>query len=264
MALPAKLSSAELGIAPPRSRSGREFARLAHVLTGSLGEGSHVILVTGARPGHGASLVAANLAASLSRNQPDVTLVCADLEGSVIPGMVGLPRGRGLTDWLAAGSSAVAIGDPVAVAPRLRVIVPGLAALGEAEDLRQDTVEDLLAGLRAIARWIVVEAPSILASPDAYTFAQAADAAVLVVEVPSATDDQVLSSIQQLDQIGANVLGTAVVPAQKASMPRYASDSITKAGTAESNRVGQWSRRKQTAGLGRPAAEEVPDPAPRN
>ena len=284
MALPARLSSAELGIAPPRSPLGREFARLAHVLTGSLGDGSHVVLVTGARPGHGASLVAANLAASLSRNQPDVTLVCADLEGSVVPGMVGLPRGRGLTDLLAAGSSAATIGDPVAVAPRLRVILPGLAALGEAEDLRQDTVEDLLAGLRAIARWIVVEVPPVLASPDAYTFAPAADAAVLVVEVPSTTDGQVLSSIQQLERMGTNVLGTAVLPALNASMPRYASDS-TKAGTAESNRAGQWSRRtphrqdgrpesgrllpgsssgeEQTAIVGRPAAEEMPNPTPR-
>ena len=47
------------------------------MLTGSLGAGSHVILVTGSVPGHGASLVAANLAVALSRNQPDVTLVCA-------------------------------------------------------------------------------------------------------------------------------------------------------------------------------------------
>jgi succinoglycan biosynthesis transport protein ExoP len=87
MSLVQKRSAVELAIAP-RSQVGRDFSGLAHLLTSSLGTGSHVILVTGASAGNGVSLVAANLAVSLSRNQPDVTLVCADLEGSLIPAML--------------------------------------------------------------------------------------------------------------------------------------------------------------------------------
>ena len=98
---PLTRSAADVAIVAPRSPLGREFTGLTHVLTGSLGTGSHVILVTGARPGHGASMVAANLAVALSRNQPDVTLICADLEDSVYPAMVGLPYGPGLTELLA-------------------------------------------------------------------------------------------------------------------------------------------------------------------
>lgn len=225
MSVPPGQRGAELSIASPRSQGGRDFSGLAHVLTGSLGAGSHVILVTGARPGHGASLVAANLAVALSRNQPDVTLVCADVEGSVIPAMVGLPPGRGLTDLLAAGSPAGDAGDPVAVAPRLRVITPGSARATEAEDLQQDAVERLLAGLRTRARWIVVEAPSIMSGPDAYTLAQAADTAILVVEVPRTSSDQVLDAVQHLDRMGAAVLGAAVLPVLKASAQRYATAS---------------------------------------
>jgi capsular polysaccharide biosynthesis protein/MinD-like ATPase involved in chromosome partitioning or flagellar assembly len=222
MSWPVKHSPIELAIAAPRSPLGRDFAGLARVLSGSLGSGSHVLLVTNAGPGHGASLVAANLAASLSRSQPDVTLVCADLENSVIPAMVGLPTGRGLTDLLATDSSAYEAGDRVAIAPQLRVIGPGSAALADAEELRQDAVDQLLADLRTDARWIVVESPSIVANVDAYTLAQAADAAILVVEVPTATSDQVLTSIEQLDRMSANVLGAAVLPALGAAMPRSA------------------------------------------
>jgi capsular polysaccharide biosynthesis protein/MinD-like ATPase involved in chromosome partitioning or flagellar assembly len=265
MTLPAGPSSAEPGISLPRTRLGRDFARLAHVLTGSLGPDSQVILVTGACPGHGASLVAANLAVSLSRNQPDVTLVCGDIEESVIPALVGLPPGRGLTDLLTEGLSAGDAGDRVTVAPGLRVIVPGLAA---AEGLRQDAVENLVASLRGRARWIVVEAPPILEGPDAYTLAQAADAAVLVVEVPRANSDQVLDSIEHLGQMGANVLGTAVLPALRVSMPRYASGT-------QQNQEGQDERpvpadllgispgEEQVAMIDWPA-EEMPNPAPRN
>jgi polysaccharide biosynthesis transport protein len=220
MSWPVKHSPIELAIAAPRSPLGRDFAGLARVLTGSLGSGSHVLLVTSAGPGHGASLVAANLAASLSRSQPDVTLVCADLENSVIPAMVGLPAGRGLTDLLATDSSAYDVGNRVAVAPQLRVIGPGSAPLADAEELRQDAVDQLLADLRTGARWIVIESPAIVANVDAYTLAQAADATILVVEVPTATSDQVLTSIDHLDRMGANVLGAAVLPAFASAVPR--------------------------------------------
>jgi capsular polysaccharide biosynthesis protein/MinD-like ATPase involved in chromosome partitioning or flagellar assembly len=217
LAWPGKQSPIELAIAPPRSPLSREFAGLARVLSGSLGTGSHVILVTDARPGHGASLVAANLAVSLSRSQADVTLICADLENSVVPAMVGLPAGPGLTDLLAGDSPVYGSGERVAIAPQLRVIGPGSAVPAETEDFRQDAVERLLADLRTDARWIVVEAPSITASVDAYTLAQEADAAILVVEVPQTTSDQVLASIEYLDRMGADLLGTAVLPALRAA-----------------------------------------------
>jgi capsular polysaccharide biosynthesis protein/MinD-like ATPase involved in chromosome partitioning or flagellar assembly len=220
MSLPQKRSAVELAVASPRSQVGRDFSGLAHLLSSSLGAGSHVILVTGARAGHGVSLVAANLAVSLSRNQPDVTLVCADLEGSVIPAMIGLPSGPGLADLLAVGSPVGDAGEQVAVAPRLRVITPGSAAMIGNEDLQQDAVERLMTSLRSMARWIIVEAPSVTSGPDAYTLAQTADAAVLVVEVPRTRSDQVLESVEYLDRMGASVLGAAVLRSPKASVPR--------------------------------------------
>lgn len=220
MSLVQKRSAVELAIASPRSQVGRDFSGLAHLLTSSRRTGSHVILVTGASVGNGVSLVAANLAVSLSRNQPDVTLVCADLEGSLIPAMLGLPSSPGLTDLLAVGSPIRDAGEQVAVAPRLRVITPGSAAKIGTEDLQQDAVEGLMASLRSMARWIIVEAPSVTSGPDAYTLAQAADAAILVVEVPRTRSDQVLASVEYLDRMGASVFGTALLRSPKAAVPR--------------------------------------------
>ncbi len=101
MSLPPKKFTTGLAIAAPRSPVGREFSELAHVLTGSLEAGNKVIVVAGISGGRGAGLVAANLAVALSRYQPEVTLVCANVEGSVIPDMVGLSAAPGLTDLLA-------------------------------------------------------------------------------------------------------------------------------------------------------------------
>jgi Mrp family chromosome partitioning ATPase len=179
-----------------------------------------VILVVGSSGGHGTGLVAANLAVALSRNQPDVTLVCAKLEGSVIPDMVGLPPAPGLTDLLADGVPVGNVGRRLTVAPRLRVITPGSTDGMEAGDLQQDAVDHLLAGLRDAARWVVVEAPPVASGPDVYTLAHAADAVVLVAEVPRTRSDQVLDAVQHLEKVGTTVLGAVLLPSPKAPARR--------------------------------------------
>jgi capsular polysaccharide biosynthesis protein/Mrp family chromosome partitioning ATPase len=214
MSLPLRKFTPELAIADHRSPTGRSFSELAHMLTGSLGGGSHVILVTGSAPGHGASLVAANLAAALSRHQPDVTLVCGDLEGSVIAQMAGVPSGRGLTDVLAGDVPAEAVGRHPAAAPRLTVITPGTAET-EAEDLRQDAVKHLLDGLPGEDRWVIVEAAPVTSGPDVYTLALTADAAILVAETPGTHSDQVLDSVEHLDKMGTTVLGAVLLPSPR-------------------------------------------------
>jgi len=219
MSLPLRKFTPELAIADHRSPTGRSFSELAHMLTGSLGAGSHVVLVTGSVPGHGASMVAANLAAALSRHQPDVTLVCGDLEGSAIPQMAGMRSGRGLTDVLAGDVPAEAVGRHPAAASRLTVITPGTAGT-EAGDLRQDAVEELLRGLRGDDRWIVIEAAPVTSGPDVFTLALTADAAILVAETPGTHSDQVLDSVEHLDKMGATVLGVVLLPSPRFSGQR--------------------------------------------
>jgi capsular polysaccharide biosynthesis protein/Mrp family chromosome partitioning ATPase len=226
MSLPLKKFSPEMAIAVPRSPTGRDFTELAHKLTGSLGAGSHVVLVTGASAGYGTGLVAANLAVALSRNQPDVTLVCADLDGSAIPDMVGLPPGPGLTDMLAGdilagdqladGGPAAEAGPRLPVAPRLRLIMPGWGAGAEAEDLPLDAVERLVAELGNTSQWIILEAPAAMSGPDVYTLAHVADTAVLVAEVPRTRTNHVRESVQHLEKMGVPVLGTVLMPSPKA------------------------------------------------
>ena len=214
MSMPLRKFAPELALASPRSQVGRDFSELAHLLTGSLGDGRHVILVSGVSAGRGTSLVAANLAAALSRLHPDVTLVCADLEESVIPELIGVRSGRGLTDVLAGDLPAEDAGRHPAAAPRLTVITPGAAS---SEDLQQDAVEQLLNSLRSQARWVIVETAPLTSSPDVYTFAQAADATILVTEVPRTNSDQVVASAEHLDRIGVTVLGTVLLPSPRPS-----------------------------------------------
>lgn len=217
MSLPLKKSAPELAIASPRSPAGREFAGLAHALAAALGAGNHVVLVAGASDGQGTGLVAANLAVALSRNRPDVTLVCANLESSVIPDMVGLPAAPGLTDLLAGAAHPENVGRRLSTAPRLRVITPGSAAGIEAEDLQQDAVDQFLAGLRKEVSWVVIETPAAMSSADVYTLAQSADVVVLVAEVSRARTDELADAVNHLEKTGTTVLGAVLLPSPKAT-----------------------------------------------
>ena len=211
MSLPLKRSRPRLEITASRSPASRDFAELAHVLTGSLGDGRHVILIANAARGKGGSYVAGNLAIAMARNQPDVTLVCADLEESVIAGLAGLPEGPGLTEILAGTLDSRDAGQHPAMAQRLTVITPGENSAA-ADDLRQDTLETLIEDIRSRARYVIVEAPPIGSGPDVFTLAQVADATVLVVEVPRTRSDDVAGATQQLDRMGAAVLGAVLLP----------------------------------------------------
>jgi uncharacterized protein involved in exopolysaccharide biosynthesis/MinD-like ATPase involved in chromosome partitioning or flagellar assembly len=211
MSLPLKKFKPVMTVSAPRSPTSRAFAELAHVLNGSLGDGRHVILVTSATKGRGASYVAANLAVALARNQPDVMLVCADLEGSVVADMVGLPPAPGLTDVLAGELPLEDASQHPAAAQRMRVITPGIGARS-ADDLRQDEVDLLIGEIRTQARYVVLEAPSVASGPDVYTLAHAADATVLVVEAPRVRSNEVAAAVQQLDRMGTAVLGAVLMP----------------------------------------------------
>src|SRR5205085_6287773 len=125
LSLPRGAFSRQVALASPRSRTGRAFTELAHTVAASLGEGSHVLLVAGASPGPGASVVAANLAATLARTHSEAVLVCAALRDSVAPELFGLADGRGLAEVLAGQATVGDVARGPASAPGLWVIPPG-------------------------------------------------------------------------------------------------------------------------------------------
>ncbi len=61
-----------------------------------------------------------------------------------------------------------------------------------------------------------MEAPPVTSDPDVYTLAQAADAVVLVAEVPGTRSDELAAAVHHLDRTGATVLGAVLLPPPQA------------------------------------------------
>lgn len=217
--VPPKRGRDALGLLPARSRTGQSFHELAHVLSATLGHGNHVLLVTGAAPGRGGSVVAANLAAALARTGSNALLVCADLHGSVAADLLGMPDGPGLSELLLGWAELRDVIRRTHGTPTLSAITAGGNADSAAELVQREQMERLIESLREKLRFTVIEAPSTEMGADAQALADLADAALVVVETPRARYDQVRDGVRRIDRMGAAVMGAVVLPTQDAPLP---------------------------------------------
>jgi capsular exopolysaccharide synthesis family protein len=217
--IPAKRGRDALGLLPARSRTGQSFHELAHVLSATLGHGNHVLLVTGATPGRGGSVVAANLAAALARTGSKVLLICADMHSSVAGELLGLEEGPGLSELLLGWTDLRDIVRKAHGTPTLSVITAGGNAESAAEHLQREQMARLVGSLRDKLRFTVIEAPSPELGADAQALADLADAALIVVEKPRARYVQVREGVRRIDRMGAAVMGAVVLPKQDDRSP---------------------------------------------
>ena len=205
-------SRAAVEMAPAKSPAGKAFTGLAYSIAATLGEGSHVVVVTGAASRQGGSMVGANLAAGLARTQPKVTLVCANLQGSVIPRMLGIAPSPGVAELINGRIPAGEAELTETGVPRLTIITPGVNGVHDAA-IQQDTMERLLNVLSREARFIVVEAPPLAEAADVYALAPLADAALVVAELGHDSGPGLQEGAERLEQLGTDVLGVVLVPA---------------------------------------------------
>ncbi len=213
--LPNRKLGPQVSIPSPRSNVGRAFADLAQAVAAGLGEGNHVIVVAGASPGPGGSIVAGNLAATLARTRSNVILVCADLGDDVMPELLGLDEGRGLAEVLAGTVEVITVARRPADIPRLRVITPGIDRTKALGFLRYDALRQLVADLRRHAGYVVIAAQATGDGSETFSIAEFADAAVVVAQVDNTTKAVIVNSVTRLDRMRTPVLGAAVLPPRR-------------------------------------------------
>jgi uncharacterized protein involved in exopolysaccharide biosynthesis/Mrp family chromosome partitioning ATPase len=208
----ARRAFSQLTLASPRSRTGRAFTELAHTVAASLGEGSHVLLVTSITPGPGTSVIAANLAATLARTHSEAILVSADLRDSVSPELFGLADSRGLTEVLAGRATVGEVARGPAGVPGLWVIPPGADTSLAEYNLQHDTAKALAMQLRKDARYVIIEAQANDDGTDTFALAEFADAALLIIETGRSTQPEASACMQRLQRMRTPLLGAAVIP----------------------------------------------------
>jgi capsular polysaccharide biosynthesis protein len=211
--LPQGAFGREVAIASPRSKTGQAFTDLAHGVAAALGEGNHVVFVAGATPGPAGSVVAANLAVTLARTHSEVVLVCANMNSTVAPKLLGLGEGEGLAELIAGNATVRDVVQGPAGMPGLWVITPGADPSLAFYHLQHDTARALTSQLRRDARYVIIEAQSADDGADTFALGEFADAALVTIEVARSTKTEALECVRRLRQLRTPVLGAAVMPA---------------------------------------------------
>ena len=211
--LPPGAFGREVSIASPRSRTGQAFTDLAHGVAAALGEGNHVVFVAGATLGPAGSVVAANLAVTLARTHSEVVLVCANMNSTVAPKLLGLGDGEGLAELIAGSATVRDVVQGPPGMPGLWVITPGADPSLAFYHLQHDTGRALTSQLRRDARYVIIEAQAADDGADTFALGEFADAAVVTIEVARTTKDETADCVRRLRQLRTPVLGAAVLPA---------------------------------------------------
>lgn len=178
-----------------------------------LGRDIRIVTIASADPGEGRSLLAANLAYTLTRQGHDVLLVSADLRRPRLDKLMGLDPQPGFADWLEDGRADIR--------PWLRTVTRNLLMMPAGTTDKNPgeliTMRQLYYGLRPVAEagWtVLIDTPPALWSAEAMTLAAAADATLLVARVRSSrwsAMQQVAEALRRDDlrAVGVVLVGTA-------------------------------------------------------
>jgi capsular exopolysaccharide synthesis family protein len=184
------------------------------------GEGATEMVVTSPAPQEGKSFTAANLAIALAQQGVRTLLVDADMRRSVQHLQFGLDKSPGLSE-LVLDDSMLDEAVRRTEVDGLDVLPAGRQPPNPAELVGSPRMETLLEVLRDRYDSIVIDSPPMLAVTDASVLGLKTDGVILVVRAEKTEKDAINLAIQQLQHVGARILGVVVNDA-KPDGPYYA------------------------------------------
>ena len=192
---------APLGIVAEAYRTAR-----ANIQFLSATNGVKTLVVTSAQLGEGKSTTAANLAVSLAQTGKRVIAISCDLRKPRLHAFFGLDPEPGLTELLRGRASFLEVGQRTGP-ETLRVVASGRVPQNPSELLASEQMGELLRDLEAVADFIVLDTPPILAVSDALTLAHLSDGVLVVAHAQITTRSALIRTRRQLEQVGSRIIG---------------------------------------------------------
>jgi protein-tyrosine kinase len=155
-----------------------------HILQRTMAEQKNTLMITGPLPGEGKTLTAINLAISLSHEvNKTVLLVDADMRSPSVHSSFGLPRGKGLVDYLTGDASLPDLLVHPEGFDKLVILPGGRGAAGAAELIGSPMMANLVQELKHFYpdRYVLFDLPPVLSYADPLAFAPLVDGIILVV-----------------------------------------------------------------------------------
>ncbi len=167
---------------------------------------NNVLMISGASPNAGKTIVSTNLAATISLANKSVLFIDADLRKGYVHKMLGNEGKSGLSDIL---SGQANVEETIISVPdgQFDYIGRGQVPPNPAELLMHPRFEKLLAWASAKYDLVIIDTPPILAVTDAAIIGRYAGTTLLVARFESNTVKEIEVSITRFEQSGVNVKG---------------------------------------------------------
>lgn len=180
------------------------------------------VMITSALEGEGKTTTAVNLAISMAHDLGrKVLLVDCDLRKGGVEKSLGLPRGKGLGNYLADQCSADAIQRKTRVAGLTVVTAGENVVQSPTKLLSSEKMAKFIETARPLYDFIILDAPPVLYLADVPVLTQLADGILLVVQIGKTPRELAGNALAALEQTRrANTLG-AVLTRVDHSVPAY-------------------------------------------
>jgi capsular exopolysaccharide synthesis family protein len=258
-------------LAEPKSAAAEAYRTLrTSVLFASVQRGLRTIMVVSPGAGDGKTTTAANLAVVLADAGKRVILVSADLRKPRINQFFGLANEVGVTSVLAGEVKPWdALQSPTV--ENLRVLEAGPVPNMPAELLASEAMGELVADLREVADFVILDTAPILLVADALALSPLVDGVLIVADAESTSRSAVTNAREQLDQVGAPLFGAVLNdfdPSKARAYPNYGGyygyrqrygyqyGAGYDGGTAAPEGETRWTTKPQAAPAPGPDAEE--------
>ena len=198
-------------IEQPKSGPAEAYRTLrTSVLFAANQQGMKSLILASPSAGEGKTTTAANLAVALADAKRRVILVSADLRKPRIHRFFpGMANDVGLSNVLAGEAKPwEALQDPKV--ENLRVMASGPVPGRPAELLQSEQMGELLAELQEVADFIIIDSAPVLVVSDCLALVPLVDGVLFVADSETTPGTAVSQAREQLEQVGATVIGAVL------------------------------------------------------
>ena len=191
------------------------------------------------------SMIAANLAVALAQSGRRTVLVCADLRWGNSHELIGVANDEGLTTLLDRRTDLLTVLRSPGI-HNLRVIPPGPLPRDPAECLQRPSLRTVLGEVRSHADFVVIDAPPVLATPDAMPLAHLTEMIMLVGDAKKSTRAHLEATLRESEEMEDKLIGHVLY---NVGRHRWIRRQPGRPITAEPSDVAGWASHDEVDGI---------------
>ena len=194
-------------LSEPKSNVSEGFRSIrTNLLFTSAETEKRALLITSTAILEGKTVVTTNLAVAFTQMGKKVLLVDSDMRKPALHRLFNLERSPGLSEVLVGKESPSSVINETEISG-LKVITCGTIPPNPAELLGSKNMKVLIEKAKVVFDTIILDSPPVMSVTDPVELATLVEGVVLVIKTASTPRPAIQMAIQQLSDVGANVLG---------------------------------------------------------